>query len=87
MALKAENCKDLLAIKVSPDLLYVDHMVIVTCRSSRHVQAVGVFIRKLVKLKMDKNLDTVPRLEGWKTNSNWIAVDLGTMDKKRLSQF
>lgn len=77
-ALKKEKCSDLLVIRVDPQLAYVDHLVVATCRTPRHLRAVAEFVKKLYKLKMDRSAgDVVPKLEGLEGKSEWIAMDLG----------
>ena len=37
--LRVEKCADIVALSIDPKLGYVDHMVIATCRSKRHLRS------------------------------------------------
>ena len=77
-ALRQEDCLNLIAIEVDEEIGYVDHFVIGTCKSSRHLRATAEFIRSVYKIKKDMKQDgPTPKLEGELTDSTWIAVDLG----------
>ena len=46
--LRNEKAQDICVILVPPECKYVDHMVIVTGRSTRHIQAMAAYIRWMV---------------------------------------
>ncbi len=78
--LRSENCSELCVIALPHELNYVDHMVVVTCKSSRHAVGVAAFVKKLFKMKMDASRgDRVPNVEGYKRTSEWLALDLGNI--------
>ena len=37
--LRVEKCADIVALSIDPKLGYVDHMVIATCKSKRHLRS------------------------------------------------
>lgn len=78
-----EKCQDVAVIAIPEELGYVDHMVIVTCKSKRHLRSSATFVRKMYKLRRQKLAgskvtgDRIPRIEGIADpNSEWLAVDL-----------
>jgi ribosome silencing factor RsfS/YbeB/iojap len=75
--LRRENAIDLCVIKVSPQMAYVDYMVIATGSTYRHMLGVSSFVRKVYKLKRHKN-DPIPKIEG-ENCTNWMAMDLGNI--------
>jgi len=86
--LVGENCQDVAVISIAEDLGYVDHMVIVTCKSKRHLRSAATLVRKMYKLRRQKlagtkklrSDDKVPRIEGiGDPDSEWLAVDLGNI--------
>ena len=46
--LRDENAKDICVIVVPPELKYVNYMVIVTGRSTRHLRAMAAYIKWVV---------------------------------------
>lgn len=73
--MKLENAKDIIVISVPAERQYVDYMVIVTGKSTRHVWALAEFIRNLYKRKKYE-YEKIPQLEGDK-DSKWLAMDIG----------
>ena len=76
--LRKESCSDLMVIKIDPELVYADYMVVTTCRSKRHLTATGELINKLIKLKKAPD-ERMPKMEGLKKHEGWVALDLGTL--------
>ena len=74
--LQRENCRDICVLRVDPSLGYVDHMVVVTCTSARHIAGLAEFVNKVFKRKTG-HVEGL-RLEGRKSPmEGWIAVDMG----------
>ncbi|XP_070569627.1 uncharacterized protein [Ptychodera flava] len=73
--LKEENAKDICVIKVPKEKQYVDYFVIVSCRSTRHMQAMTQYIIQLFKQKR-RSADPFVRLEG-KHTEDWMCIDFG----------
>ena len=46
--LRDENAKDICVIVVPPELKYVNYLVIVTGRSTRHIRAMAAYIKWVV---------------------------------------
>ena len=69
--LRGERCEDVVVMSVNASLNYVDHMVVATCKSRRHLRASAGLVRKVYKLRRQNLLDTdrlresVPRIEGF----------------------
>jgi len=49
--LRDENAQDICVIRVPPELKYVDYLVIVTGRSTRHIQAMAAYIKWVVSIE------------------------------------
>ena len=47
--LRSENARDLCVISVPAEIKFVDYMVIVTGRSPRHLHAMALYAKKLVR--------------------------------------
>ena len=84
--LRGEKCTDVVVMSVDKSLNYVDYMVVVTCKSTRHLRTSAGLVRKLFKVKRQKRLNTdqlvepVPRIEGLQDpSSEWLAIDLGNI--------
>jgi len=84
--LVGEDCRDVAVIAVPEELGYVDHMVIVTCKSKRHLRSSATFVKKMYKLRCQKlrgsksTHDRIPRIEGIDDkDSEWLAIDLGNI--------
>lgn len=75
--LKRDNAIDIVVCKVPAQLKYVDYMCVITARSTRHMQAIAEFVRKMYKLKRAES-DLIPRLEG-KNSNDWVALDMGNI--------
>lgn len=75
--LRRENAKQIFVARVPQEYAYVDYIVVVTGKSSRHMYALAEFVRKLYKLKQ-KCKEAVPKLEG-KESKTWVALDLGNI--------
>ncbi|XP_074604315.1 ribosomal silencing factor RsfS-like protein, 312 isoform X2 [Brevipalpus obovatus] len=72
--LRAENMRDIVVIKVPPELKYCDYMVIATAKSPRHLAGVTEFIIKLSKLKRSQD-DRFLFVEG-KDSKDWRVIDM-----------
>ncbi|KAA0203597.1 hypothetical protein HAZT_HAZT002655 [Hyalella azteca] len=75
--LNLENAKDLVAIKIPAEMHFVDHMVIVTAKSQRHLSAIANVVRKVYNLKKHQKKDPALILEG--RDTPWVAMDLGNI--------
>ncbi|PSN37790.1 hypothetical protein C0J52_13364 [Blattella germanica] len=75
--LKKERAEDLSVISIPSDINYVDYIVIVTGKSTRHMSALAQFVRKVYKRKK-KPSDIIPRIEG-EHSKDWMALDLGNI--------
>ncbi|CAL4124788.1 unnamed protein product, partial [Meganyctiphanes norvegica] len=74
--LREENAKDVVTIQMPQHLNYVDHMVIVSCKSKRHINSLAEVTRQIYnKKKYKKDKPTI--VEG--KESEWIAMDLGNI--------
>lgn len=77
--LNKQKAEDVCVISIPPEHRYVDFIVIVTGRSSKHMHAMATFVRRVFKKKYDPDRgDQLPRIEGTESN-DWIALDLGKM--------
>ncbi|KAG7173189.1 uncharacterized protein LOC121861089 [Homarus americanus] len=74
--LREENAKDIAVIQVPQELRYVDHMVIVSSHSQRHICALAELIRQIYKKKKHKH-DPSVNLEG--KGTDWVALDIGNI--------
>ena len=50
--LREENGRDICVISVPKEMNYVDHLVLVTGRSTRHITALAEYVRWLVSLNL-----------------------------------
>lgn len=75
--LRKESAEDIFVCSVPKDLKYVDHMVICSGRSYRHMLATAEFVRRVFKMKRQKG-DVLPKIEGEKSR-DWMAMDLGNI--------
>lgn len=75
--LHLEKLEQITVIAVSPEIQYVDYMVITTGKSARQMTAVANFIRRIFKERRSPS-DSLPVVEG-KDNKDWIAMDLGNI--------
>lgn len=73
--LRKENVDDIFVCYVPEELKYVDHLVVCSARSYRHMLATAEFVRRMFKIKREKR-DILPRIEGEKSR-DWMAMDLG----------
>lgn len=73
--LRRDNAKQIFVASVPKEFSYVDYIVVVTGKSSRHMQALATFVRKMYKLKKYKH-ENIPKIEG-EGSKDWIAMDLG----------
>lgn len=80
--LKRDNAENIFVCTVPKELKYVDHLVVVTARSHRHMKALAEFVRKMYKIKRqsrpNQKKEMVPRIEG-KNSDEWMAIDLGNI--------
>jgi ribosomal silencing factor RsfS len=72
---KDKNTRQIFVATVPKKFNYVDYIAIVTGKSSKHMNALAVYIHKIYKAKRRKH-DLIPVIEGKDTN-DWIALDLG----------
>ncbi|XP_046746999.1 uncharacterized protein LOC124411724 [Diprion similis] len=82
--LRKNNVMELFVAAVPPELAYVDYVVVVTGRSSKHMKATAEIVRRVFKKKRHST-DPVPRIEG-KNCKDWIAMDLGNLALHIFSQ-
>ncbi|EDV97010.1 mitochondrial assembly of ribosomal large subunit protein 1 [Drosophila grimshawi] len=75
--LRKENVDDIFVCYVPEELKYVDHLVVCSARSYRHMLATAEFVRRMFKIKRSKG-DLLPRIEGEKSR-DWMAMDLGNI--------
>ncbi|XP_065202075.1 uncharacterized protein 312 [Planococcus citri] len=75
--LRKEKAKNICVVSVPPEYQYVDHMVIASGKSLKHLTAMAEFIRKLYKRKKAES-DYFPIIEG-KKSDDWMAIDLGNI--------
>ncbi|XP_062128510.1 mitochondrial assembly of ribosomal large subunit protein 1 [Drosophila sulfurigaster albostrigata] len=75
--LRKENVDDIFVCYVPEELKYVDHLVVCSARSYRHMLATAGFVRRMFKIKRSKG-DLLPRIEGEKSH-DWMAMDLGNI--------
>ncbi|XP_037938808.1 mitochondrial assembly of ribosomal large subunit protein 1 [Teleopsis dalmanni] len=75
--LRKENAEDIFVCSVPKELKYVDYMVVCNGRSYRHMIATAEFVRRMFKVKREKN-DLIPKIEGEKSR-DWMAIDLGNI--------
>ncbi|XP_022215535.2 uncharacterized protein LOC111069682 [Drosophila obscura] len=75
--LRKENVDDIFVCYVPEDLKYVDHLVVCSGRSYRHMISTAEFVRRMFKIKRSKG-DILPRIEGDKSR-DWMAMDLGNI--------
>lgn len=76
--LRDENAKDICVIVVPPELKYVNYMVIVTGRSTRHLRAMAAYIKWVYKRKRSSSDPASVKIEGESTQ-DWFAIDLGNV--------
>ncbi|EDW50041.1 uncharacterized protein LOC6610310 [Drosophila sechellia] len=75
--LRKENVDDIFVCYVPENLKYVDHLVVCSGRSYRHMLSTAEFVRRMFKIKRGKG-DILPRIEGDKSR-DWMAMDLGNI--------
>ncbi|KAK7112023.1 hypothetical protein V1264_011542 [Littorina saxatilis] len=75
--LEHENGIDIQVIDIPPEVCFVDHMVIVSGKSLRHMRAMAASIEWLYKQKKRKR-DRPFKLEG-RDCKDWFAMDLGNI--------
>ncbi|KAH8239187.1 hypothetical protein KR032_001565 [Drosophila birchii] len=75
--LRKENVDDIFVCYVPEELKYVDHLVVCSGRSYRHMLSTAEFVRRMFKIKRNKS-DILPRIEGDKSR-DWMAMDLGNI--------
>ncbi|KAK0085186.1 hypothetical protein PV326_006002 [Microctonus aethiopoides] len=75
--LKKDKAQNIFVATVPSELSYVDYIVIVTAKSSRHMSALATYIRKAYKLKRYPE-ELLPKIEG-KNSKDWMAIDLGNI--------
>jgi len=73
--LRKENVDDIFVCYVPENLKYVDHLVVCSGRSYRHMLTTAEFVRRMFKIKRNRG-DILPRIEGDKSR-DWMAMDLG----------
>ncbi|SPP87504.1 blast:Mitochondrial assembly of ribosomal large subunit protein 1 [Drosophila guanche] len=80
--LRKENVDDIFVCYVPEDLKYVDHLVVCSGRSYRHMISTAEFVRRMFKIKRTKG-DILPRIEGDKSR-DWMAMDLGGSRQRNI---
>ncbi|XP_076462058.1 uncharacterized protein LOC143294564 [Babylonia areolata] len=75
--LEDENGVDIQVIDIPPEARFVDHMVVVSGKSLRHMRAMAASIEWLYKRKKRRS-DRPFRLEG-RDCDDWFAMDLGNI--------
>lgn len=75
--LRKENGEDIFVAKIPKNIKYADYICVVSGRSTRHLQALGQFVRHMYKVKRDLD-DQIPKLEG-SNSKDWMALDLGNI--------
>lgn len=75
--LRKENVDDIFVCYVPENLKYVDHLVVCSGRSYRHMLTTAEFVRRMFKIKRNRG-DILPRIEGDKSR-DWMAMDLGNI--------
>ncbi|KAF4102652.1 mitochondrial assembly of ribosomal large subunit protein 1 isoform X2 [Onychostoma macrolepis] len=75
--LKQENASDICVIRVSPELRYTEHMIIVSGSSPRHLSAIAALLLRAFKLQR-KDEEPHARLEG-RHCDDWKCIDFGPM--------
>lgn len=83
--LRKENVDDIFVCYVPENLKYVDHLVVCSGRSYRHMLSTAEFVRRMFKIKRGKG-DILPRIEGDKSR-DWMAMDLGGYWNKCIFRF
>ena len=76
--LKRDNGADIFVCKVPNELKYVDHIVVVSGNSYRHMLAMITFVRRVYKMRRKKTSKILPKIEGEKSR-DWMAIDLGNI--------
>jgi len=76
--LKEENCEEIVVISIPREIDYADQMVIVTCKSLRHLVSSATYVRKRFKMKNLKRRDIIPAAVK-NHGQGWIALDLGNI--------
>lgn len=74
-ALRLENLKDIAVIAVPPALRYCDYLVLASAVSVRHLNAAAQFLKKLHKLKRNKD-DPFITIEGEDKSNDWLVLDM-----------
>lgn len=75
--LQEENAQDICVIRIPPERQYVDYFIIVTGRSTRHLNAMTQSINKIYKQRKTKRHPFVI-IEGKETD-DWMCLDFGNM--------
>ncbi|XP_046386046.1 mitochondrial assembly of ribosomal large subunit protein 1 [Ischnura elegans] len=75
--LSKQKARDIFVVRVPPEYRYVSLMVFVTGRSTRHLQAIAEFVRKVYKRRKASG-DPTLKIEG-EESTNWKALDLGNI--------
>lgn len=83
--LKRDNAKQIFVATVPKEYSYVDYIVVASGKSTRHLYALAMFVRKIYKVKRYKH-DTIPRIEG-QDSKEWMALDLGNISFLYINSF
>ncbi|XP_055347426.1 uncharacterized protein LOC129594680 [Paramacrobiotus metropolitanus] len=78
--LRLENAQNICTIKIPPEIMYADYLVVCTGTSKRQLLAMAEFVRKYYKAKKlpeDPFLENSLGIKDW--NTSWIALDLGNI--------
>ncbi|XP_006900393.1 PREDICTED: mitochondrial assembly of ribosomal large subunit protein 1-like [Elephantulus edwardii] len=75
--LRQENEKDICVIQVPPEMKYTEYFVIGSGTSTRHLNAMAIYIVKMYKYLKCKSHPHV-KIEG-KDTDDWLCIDFGNM--------
>ncbi|XP_012259734.2 uncharacterized protein LOC105688195 [Athalia rosae] len=82
--LHKNNLMEIFVASVPQNQVYVDYVVVVSGRSTKHMLATAETVRRIFKKKKNPR-DRVPSIEG-KNSKDWIALDLGNIALHIFSQ-
>lgn len=74
--LRLEGMKDLATIRIDPELMYCDHMILATGVSARHLDAVCEYIIKLNKA-WKRSDEPFLSVIGNEQSTDWKVIDMG----------
>ncbi|XP_068242511.1 uncharacterized protein [Palaemon carinicauda] len=74
--LREDNAQDIAVIQIPDRMNYVEHMVIASCKSKRHMSSMAEIVRRIYKKKKHTS-DRSCIMEG--KNTGWVALDMGNI--------